>query len=96
MHHEQGRKVQARSRKKPAKGPVVSFYGVWITLFGGFLCHSNRPWLIHPHGQAAVIRAYPLVSDGPNPDAILAEGLPGIGIINLQCGWRVRATGAAT
>jgi hypothetical protein len=96
VHHEQGRKVQARSRKKPAKGPVVSFYGVWITLSGGFLCHSNCPWLIRPHGQAAVIRADPLLADGPDPDAILAEGLPGIRIIDPQLGRGLGAAGAAT
>lgn len=89
-------KCRRDREKKPAKGPAVSFYGVWITLFGGFLCHSNRPWLIRPHGQTAVIRADPLLADGPDPDAILAEGLPGIRIIDLQLGWGVRATGAAT
>ncbi|UCP15535.1 hypothetical protein KI797_03430 [Aeromonas media] len=89
-------KCRRDREKKPANGPVVSFYGAWITLFGGFLCHSNRPWLIRPHGHAAVIRADPLLVDGPDPHAILAEGLPGIRIIDPQLGRGMGAAGAAT
>ena len=72
----------ARSRKNPANWPAVSFYGVWITLFGGFFCHPFSSWLIRPHGYPAMIPTDPLCHHGANPGAIFANGLPGVGIID--------------
>lgn len=80
----------ARSRKNPANWPVVSFYGVWITLFGGFFCHPFGSWLIRPHGNPAMILADPLCHNGANPGTIFAYGLPGVGIIDGERVGRLR------
>lgn len=38
--------------------------------------------------------ADPPVADGPDPDAVLADGLPGVGVIDLQRRGRMRSSGA--
>ena len=62
----------------------------------GGTVHTTPQASVAKPGQTAVIRADPLLADGPDPDAILAEGLPGIRIIDPQLGRGMSAAGAAT